>query len=86
MIAVSNALRSRGHRITFFLLGVPPVGESTELVCGDRLRAKKRRDARPGYTAENQGLDLDADGQAKFRATPEEQQEEREPVRDLLQE
>ncbi len=24
MMAVSNALRSRGHRITFFLLGVPP--------------------------------------------------------------
>ena len=62
------------------------VGESTELVCVDRLRAKKRRDPRPGYTAVVEGLDLDAEGQAKFRAKPEEQQEEREPVRDLLQE
>jgi hypothetical protein len=32
------------------------------------------------------GLHLDGDGQARFRATPEEQREEREPVRDLLQE
>jgi hypothetical protein len=31
-----------------------------------------------------EGLHLDADGQAKFRATLAEQQEEREPVRDLL--
>jgi hypothetical protein len=60
------------------------VGESTELVCVDRLRAKKRRDSRPGYTAVIEGLGRDADGQAKFRATPEEQQEEREPVRNLL--
>ena len=62
------------------------MGESTELVCVDRLRAKNRRYSQPGYTEHVEGLYLDADGQAKFRATPEEQQEERVPVRDLLQE